>query len=128
MPGKILVVDDDADFREAMATLLGAKGYNVITATNGEEGFKKAKAEKPDLVLLDVMMTNKTEGFDIARRMKEEEGLKGTPIIMTTGIRKDMNLSFGFEPDDEWLPVKAVIEKPVKPDVLLAEVAKYIRK
>jgi hypothetical protein len=47
---------------------------------------------------------------------------------MTTGIRKDMNLPFGFEPNEQWLPVKAVVEKPVKPDVLLAEVEKNIRK
>ncbi|MFH1877972.1 MAG: response regulator [Candidatus Omnitrophota bacterium] len=126
MPGKILIVDDDPDFREAMATLLEAKGYQVSQAANGEEGFEKAKKEIPGLILLDVMMANKTEGFDIARKIKENESTKGIPVLLTTGIRKDMNLSFGFEPNEEWLPVKAVIEKPVKPEKLLSEVAKYI--
>lgn len=128
MAVKILIVDDDPDFREAMATLLEARGYIVSQAVDGEEGFKKAKDENPALMLLDVMMANKTEGFDIARRIHEDETTKDIPVIMTTGIRKDMNLSFGFEPDSEFLPVKAVLEKPVKPEKLLAEVAKYVRK
>ncbi|MBD3380162.1 MAG: response regulator [Candidatus Omnitrophica bacterium] len=128
MPGKILIVDDDADFREAMTTLLEARGYSIVTASDGEEGFSKAKEEKPDLILLDVMMANKTEGFDIARKIHGDEEIKDTPVLMTTGIRKDMNLSFGFEPDSEWLPVKGVLEKPIKPDVLLSEVEKNIKK
>jgi CheY-like chemotaxis protein len=128
MPGKILIIDDDPDFKEAMSTLLEARGYDIITAHDGGSGYEKAKSEQPDLILLDVMMAHKTEGFDVARCMKDDESVRDIPVIMTTGIRKDMNLPFGFEADDEWLPVKAVIEKPVKPDVLLAEVAKYIGK
>ncbi len=128
MAGKILIIDDDPDFREAMATLLEAKGYAVIQAPNGEEGFKKAKEEAPGLILLDVMMTHKTEGFDVARKIRDDAATKDIPVILTTGIRKDMNLSFGFEPDSDYLPVKAVIEKPVKPDKLLAEVQKHIKK
>jgi CheY-like chemotaxis protein len=128
MAGRILIIDDDPDFKEAMATLLEAKGYEVVQASNGEEGFKKAKGEMPGIILLDVMMTHKTEGFDIARRLHDDAKTKGIPVIMTTGIRKDMNLSFGFEPDEDWLPVKGVLEKPVKPEALLSEVAKHIKK
>jgi CheY-like chemotaxis protein len=125
---KILIVDDDADFREAITTLLEAKGYKIIVAENGQEGYQKAHAENPNLMLLDVMMTNKTEGFDVAKKIAQDPATKNIPVIMTTGIRKDMNLPFGFEPNEQWLPVRAVIEKPVKPDVLLAEVEKNIRK
>jgi CheY-like chemotaxis protein len=128
MGGKILIIDDDADFREAMSTLLGAKGYDVITACDGEDGLKRAREISPDLILLDVMMTYKTEGFDVARKIHSEELLKEIPVIMTTGIRRDMNLSFGFEPDEELLPVKGIMEKPVKPDELLSAVEKNIRK
>jgi len=126
MAGKILIVDDDPDFKEAIATLLSAKGYNVIEASDGDEGFKKAKQEKPNLILLDVMMAHKTEGFDIARKISKDEAVKHIPVIITTGIRRDMTLSFSFEPNETWLPVKAVIEKPVKPDKLLGEIQKYI--
>ncbi|MBF0493758.1 MAG: response regulator [Candidatus Omnitrophica bacterium] len=128
MSGKILIIDDDSDFKEAMSTLLEAKGYKVVTAENGKEGIEKIKNEKPNLVMLDVMMTHKSEGFDVARAVDSDPSIKGTPIIITSGIRKEMNLSFGFEPDETYLPVKAVLEKPVKPDALLNEVKKHIRK
>jgi len=128
MEGKILIVDDDPDFSEAMATLLEAKGYNVISVSNGEEGLAAARSSRPSLIMLDVMMTHKTEGFDIARKLKEDKDLQDIPVIITTGIRKDMNLPFGFEPDSDWLPVKAVLEKPIKPEVLLSEVKKHIKK
>lgn len=119
MAKKVLIVDDDADFREAITTLLEAKGYDVITAENGQKGFDEAKSKLPSVVLLDVMMTNKSEGFNIARSLQKDAKTAKIPIILVTGIRKDMNLPFGFEPDNNWLPVKTVLEKPVKPDQLL---------
>jgi CheY-like chemotaxis protein len=111
-----------------MGTLLEAKGYHVESASNGKEGYEKAKQVKPDIILLDVMMTHKTEGFDIARSMKNDPVTKDIPVVMVTGIRKDMNVPFKFEPDSDWLPVKAVLEKPVKPDVLLRTVEENIKK
>ncbi len=126
MSKKILIIDDNADFVEAMTTLLEAKDYQVVSAPNGKEGFAKAKTEKPGLILLDVMMTTKTEGFDTAQAFKKDPATNAIPVILITGIRKDMNLSFGFEPDDTWLPVKTVLEKPVKPEVLLKIVEENI--
>lgn len=126
MAKKILVIDDDADFKEAIETLLEAKGYEVVTASDGKEGFKKAKEMAPQLIMLDVMMTHKTEGFDIALNLKNEASTKAIPVIMVTGIRREMSLPFGFEPDENWLPVKQVLEKPVKPEVLLKAVAEHI--
>jgi len=124
----VLMIDDDPEFVEAISNLLDAKGYEVHTASNGKDGVAKAKAENPDIILLDVMMTTKHEGFDTAREMHEDETIKDTPIIIMTGIRREMNLPFGFEPDDTWLPVKEVLEKPVKPEVLLKAVSEHIRK
>jgi len=128
MANKVLMIDDDPEFVDAISNLLDAKGYEVHTASNGKDGVAKAKAENPDIILLDVMMTTKHEGFDTAREMHEDETVKDTPIIIMTGIRKEMNLPFGFEPDDTWLPVKQVLEKPVKPEVLLKAVSQHIRK
>jgi CheY-like chemotaxis protein len=122
MKTKILMVDDDVDFKEATTTLLEAKGYAMITAANGEEGYQKAKSEKPSLMLLDVMMTHDSEGFDVARKLKEDPATKDIPIVMITGIKKAKGLPFSFEPDEDWLPVKAVLEKPVKPEALLAAI------
>ncbi len=128
MSKKVLMIDDDPEFVEAISNLLDAKGYDVHTASNGQEGVAKAKAEDPDLILLDVMMTTKDEGFNVARELHDDDNLKNTPIIMMTGIRREMNLPFGFEPDEAWLPVKRVLEKPVKPEVLLSAVSENIRK
>jgi CheY-like chemotaxis protein len=122
MKQKMLVVDDDIDFQEATTTLLEAKGYAVVTASDGEEGYQKAKTEKPDLMLLDVMMAHDSEGFDVARKLNEDPATKDIPIIMITGIKKAKGLPFSFEPDQDWLPVKAVLEKPVKPDALFSAI------
>lgn len=127
MAQKVLVIDDDNDFVESVVNLLEARGYAVAAAFNGAEGVEKAKAENPDLILLDVMMTTKDEGFNVARQLHEIDDLKGTPVIMVTGVRKEMNLPFGFEPDETWLPVKQVLEKPVKPETLLTAVADALK-
>jgi CheY-like chemotaxis protein len=127
MGKKVLIIDDDADFSEAVSTLLEAKGYEVAAAPNGQEGVKKAKSNVPDLIILDVMMTHKSEGFDVARTLASDDSTRGIPVLLVSGIRKEMNLPFGFEPDKDWLPVKAVLEKPVKPDVLLKTVEEHIK-
>ena len=127
MAKRILVVDDDADFVEAVSIMLEAKGYDVISAPDGKDGFKKAKADVPDLILLDVMMTSKTEGFDMSRDLKSDESTKDIPVVMVTGIRKEMDLPFGFQPDDTWLPVATVLEKPIKLELLLKTVEENIK-
>lgn len=127
MAKKVLIIDDDAEYREATTTLLEAKGFEVITAENGEQGFEKAKSQVPDIILLDVMMTHKSEGFDIARNLKQENKTKNVPVIIVSGVRKEMNLPFGFEPDQDWLPVKTVLEKPIKPDALLKAIAENLK-
>jgi CheY-like chemotaxis protein len=128
MPKKVLIIDDDPEFTEAVTTLLESKGFEITSAPNGKEGFAKAKSIVPDAILLDVMMTHKSEGFDVARSLTEEKKTKGIPIIMITGIRKEMNLPFGFEPDEEWLPVKKLLEKPIKPEALLKALEESIKK
>ncbi len=126
MEKKILIIDDDPDFAEAIITLLEANGYSVVYADNGRSGFEQAKSNQPGLILLDVMMSEKTEGFDISRKLAEEKITAVIPVVLVTGIRKEMNLPYTLEPDNEWLPVKAVIEKPVKPTELLRVVQEHI--
>jgi two-component system alkaline phosphatase synthesis response regulator PhoP len=123
MAKKILIIDDDQDFVESVENLLEAKGYQVVSASNGKDGIEKAKAEKPDLILLDVMMSTKDEGFNVARQMQQMPEIKGTPVVMVTGVSREMNLPFSFEPDPTWLPVRQVLEKPIKSEKLLSVVA-----
>lgn len=128
MANKVLIIDDDPEFVEAVTNLLDAKGYAVENASDSRRGIALARSRPPDIILLDVMMTTKSEGFDAARELHKDASLKEIPVIMISGVRKEMNLPFGFEPDDDWLPVKAFLEKPVMPDVLLAAVEKHIRR
>ena len=105
MAKKVLIIDDDVDFVEATKIFLEAKGFEVITSQNGKDGLNKMKNESPNLVLLDVMMTTRSEGFDVSNEISNNDKLKKIPVIMITGISREMDLSFGFNPDKDWLPV-----------------------
>jgi CheY-like chemotaxis protein len=114
----ILLIDDDMDFKAATSIVLKSAGHTIITAASGEEGFRKAKAEKPDIILLDVMMASPDEGFVFARKFREDGEISRIPVILVTGIKKIRGLPFSYEPDEDWLPVKAVLDKPLKPELL----------
>ncbi len=125
-PKTILIVDDDRDFVESNKDLLEAYGYRVIAAHDGASGLEMARAEKPDIMILDVMMATQTEGFEVARKIPQTPELKGLHVLLVTGVTKDLHLPFGFEPDETWLPVDRVLEKPIAPSRLLAEIQKVI--
>jgi len=124
---KILMVDDDVDFLQASRELLEQHGYEVITAGNGALGLELARRENPHLVILDVMMQTDTEGFEISRRLHDIPELIGLPIILLTGIRTAMNVSQRIVPDEAWLPVRCVLDKPVDPAILLDEIKQLLR-
>ena len=83
---KVLLVDDDIDVISVVETILENEGYEVITATNKEDGLAKAKYEKPDLAILDVMMTTQFEGFELAETFVKGEDFKRMPVMMQTSI------------------------------------------
>jgi CheY-like chemotaxis protein len=83
---KILVVDDDIDILTAVEAILKSKGYQVVTATNKVEGFEMIEGEKPDLAILDVMMTTPYEGFEMAKSLVENPAMKDMPVIIQTSI------------------------------------------
>ena len=122
MNKKILIIDDDKDIFESMKIVLEAEGYNVIWATNGKDGLDKCKNEKPDLVILDVMMNTDDEGFQVAYKMKQDEELSKIPIIMATSISEKTGFTFDKEKDEDFLPVNEFLEKPVDPKTLIDKV------
>lgn len=124
---KILIVDDDKDFVESTRTILESKPYEVVVAYEGEEGLKKAREEKPDLILLDVIMPVK-DGFIAAEQLKKDPQLGKIPVIMLTAFsskrqESSIPVSRGFA-----LEAEEYIEKPVTPENLLATVEKYLKK
>jgi two-component system response regulator SaeR len=120
----ILLVDDDQDLIEMNRTLLAQRGHNVVVAYSASEAQKIAKEKAPELAVLDVMMEDKTIGFELARQLHTL--YPEMPLIMLTGISKEMNLNFSFSPDETWLPVSKFLEKPVNPRVLADEVDKLL--
>lgn len=80
MQEKILVIDDDRDFLEAVSLILSQEGYLVSTALNGKEGFAKAREEYPDLIILDIKMDYEDEGIEIAKSLSSDASLMGIPL------------------------------------------------
>ncbi len=121
MAKKILVIDDEPDMVTFLSTLLEDNGYQVITAVDGEEGLDKTKAEKPDLISLDLLMPNKT-GIKMYRELRKDQDVGAIPVVMVTGFGKDDVPSMDFK---EWIkqraikPPEAYIEKPVNNEMFL---------
>ena len=126
---KIVVVDDDKDIRDSLQAILQSRQHIVSTAADKTEGMEKIKAEKPDLAILDVMMTSWQDGFEMARELKKDPDFKDMPILMLTGVKDKTGIDFKATAGDAtWCPVDGFLEKPVMPDVLLAEVEKLLSK
>ena len=127
MAKKVLIIDDDFDLVEAMRITLEAAGFEVIDAQDGDSGLEKIKAETPELVILDVMMSSMDEGFHVAYKIREEATIKDTPIVMLTAVGNQTGFQFNPEKDADFLPVDAFLEKPVNPKKLVDVVLQNIK-
>jgi len=121
---KILIVDDDPDFVEITRTILESKGYEVAAASDGEEALQAMRRDKPDLVLLDVIMSTILEGLNVSHEMQADPNLKDIPVIMVSHIISSPHAS--LFPTDEHIPIDAWLTKPVDPDELLEQVQRLI--
>ncbi len=121
---KVLVVDDDPDVVDACRLFLERQGYQVATAFSRAEGMKALEAQKPDLLILDVMMEQPDDGLAMAQELRR----KGNriPIVMLTSIAKVTGMEYGQ--DNEMVPVDAFLEKPVDPGTLVNKVAELLGK
>ncbi|RCK81457.1 MAG: DNA-binding response regulator [Candidatus Ozemobacter sibiricus] len=120
---KILLVDDDKDFVDINRAHLEKHGYTVVAGHNPQEGMALLHKEKPDLLILDVMMEEADDGFAMAQKIRKE-GNK-IPIIMLTSVAKITGQSYGK--DSAMVPVNEFFEKPVPADKLLAAIKKYVK-
>jgi DNA-binding response OmpR family regulator len=125
---RILIVDDDVDLSGSLRVFLERSGYDALTAAGRSEGMEKIKTQKPDLIILDVMMETWQDGFEMSRDLKGDPRLKDTPILMLTSIEEftgiDVKSSAG---DPVWLPVEAFLDKSVSSDTLLATVRNLLQ-
>ncbi len=129
--GKILIVDDDPDFALATRLCLESAGYEVLEARSSAEGLANIQKNRPDLVVLDVMMDSTTDGFQMALTLRspdpksEYKTCKDIPIIMHTSIHSTTPVRFG--PDQDYLPVDRFLDKPLDPDKLIKTVEELLR-
>ena len=119
---RILAVDDSPTILEMIKSILESEGYDVITAVDGAEALETARVDKPDLILLDVMLP-KLDGYRVCRLLKFDQNYKDIPIVMLTAKAEEQAMATGVRTGaDQYLT------KPVEPDALLATVAEELDK
>jgi len=127
MAKKILIVDDDPDLLDAVTMILKSKKYEVVAAYGGNEGLAKAKTEKPDLIVLDVMMPDK-DGYAVCKELKADSTLSKIPVLLLTAVashvpttRYTQQMGMETEADD-------YLDKPVEPKVLAERIETLLAK
>jgi len=126
--GKILLVDDDLDFLDMHRAVLQNHGYDVITATRGQEGLERVRAEMPDLIILDLMMEKHDAGFSFSKTIKTDPLFKKIAILMVTSVAEATGYRFSLQDDGYWMKTDDFLDKPVNPEVLLERVEKLLKK
>ncbi len=124
---RILMVDDDQVLVEATKLVLESRDYQVLVAYDGESGLAKATAEKPDLIILDVIMPDK-DGFAVCEELKANPELADIPVLMMTSFAKDKGTTNIPVSDGFSLEAEGYVDKPVSPERLLGLVEKMLQK
>ena len=126
MRKKILAIDDEVDTLTFYSELLDDYNFTAITAENGVEGLKKAREEKPDLILLDIMMPKKS-GMKTFKELKNDPDLYNIPVIIITGISKEVDYkSLLNRPSTGRMPPEGHLVKPLTADNLIKEITKVL--
>ena len=122
---RILIVDDDRDFVEAVSCFLESNGFTVFRAHNGTEGISLAKMERPDLILMDIIMTERTEGFFTIHEIRCDPGLKTVPIFVLSSFCTQLP-DFEIPASGGWLAHDMFFSKPVDTANLLEKIRQQI--
>jgi len=129
---KILVIDDDPDFIDAVTLILETALYKVVSASNPKEGKDKILSEKPNLILLDIMMDSIFDGFSLCHAIKtskEYKKFKDIPIIFVSAVKEKTSSIFQFKGEEQGLVgPDDYIDKPVEPEDLLARIEKLLKR
>lgn len=123
---KILIIDDNPDFLFTMETFLKRNGFTTLTAQDGKLGVDLARKERPDLILLDVMMETLYSGFEVCNKVKTDPGLKGIPVIGISGMADELGVRYEKERDQEYFSPDAFFDKPVDKEKLLAKIKEFL--
>jgi CheY-like chemotaxis protein len=126
LPPKVLIVDDDPDFHATVHSFLKSAGYSIVSAYSEREGLELARREKPDVILLDIIMQTTTDGFDFCREAKRDPFIKHTPLLGVSAIEKVIGVHYPPDMDPDLFPVDAYLSKPVTQEKLLAELKRLL--
>ncbi|MGH8014856.1 MAG: response regulator [Candidatus Zixiibacteriota bacterium] len=118
----ILIIEDEKDIAELLRVNLSKEGYNVLSANSGEDGMAMARAQSPDLILLDLMLPG-ADGFEVCRTLKSEDKTANVPIIMLTAKSEDIDIVTGLE-----VGADDYITKPFNTKVLVARIRNAMRR
>jgi two-component system alkaline phosphatase synthesis response regulator PhoP len=122
----ILIVDDDPDFAEAIAAFLRANEFCVLEARDGAEGLRLARLVHPDLVIMDIVMRERTEGLFAVQEIRRTPELKDVPVFVLTSLYSTYP-EFGVAPESGWLAHDEFFTKPVDMNVMLAKIRQHLR-
>jgi DNA-binding response OmpR family regulator len=122
---RILVIDDDPDFTSIVSTILETHDFDVLVASDPKSGLETARAEKPDLVLLDVIFYGDTLGFEYCRKLKKDPETSQIPVVMVTSVGDVYGVDF-WPADPVMLPADDFISKPVRKADLIERIEKIL--
>ncbi len=120
-PKRILVVDDEKPLVEMLKMRLEANGYKVLAASDGQEGLSMARSERPDLIILDIMLP-KIDGYTVSRMLKFDDKYRRIPIIMLTAKTQESDKKVGKE-----VGADTYLTKPFSPETLLARIKELLK-
>jgi DNA-binding response OmpR family regulator len=119
---KILLVDDDVDFVDLNKAVLENQGFEVSAAFSAREAMDKVRFEKPDVIVLDLMMEKHDSGFIFAKSIKADPLYQNTPILMLTAVASETGFDFSQDMDGYWMKTDDYASKPLLPDELIKRV------
>lgn len=124
---KLLLVDDDIDLLEQNKTLLESKGFKVITAENGEDGWKIFQKEKPDAAIVDLIMEQMDSGFVLCHKIKKTEHGRNIPVYLLTSATYETGFKFSASTPEEkeWIKCDGILNKPVVIEELVAKLESF---
>ncbi len=124
---KIVMIDDNTDLLFTMETFLQRNGFEVLTAEDGQSGMDLIKKERPDVILLDIMMETLFSGFEVCKQVRSDEDLKDTPIIGISAMGDELDINYSQWPDYEYFRPDTFMEKPIDKQRLLQLIPEVIQ-
>jgi DNA-binding response OmpR family regulator len=124
---RILIVDDDADFVEAVSSFLEMNGCQVLKAHSGRDGLRQAKLNRPDLIIMDIMMGERTEGLFAVQEIRRTPGLESVPVFVLTSMYEQVP-GFRVPPGKSWLAHDQFFHKPVDMPELLGKIREFLNR